>query len=157
MEKLYLGKRCFSLFLFLLWGMELFGDNGRFAFSVRLSARRTFLFSGGINIFQDPGPQLKTLAKILCALGSFVSLLSGICLLFQGLGGMVIGFFILTFGLSMSWILSFILYGIGKTIEQTERIAENTHRMAQYTLLSLSNAIHHSESTPTQPNTNASE
>ena len=64
-------------------------------------------------MFQNPGRQLKMLAKLLCALGSIGSLLSGIALLIQGIGGMVIGFFVLTFGLSMSWIFSLILYGIG--------------------------------------------
>lgn len=54
---------------------------------------------------------------------------------------MVIGFFILTFGLSTSWIFSLILYGIGKTLQQTEWIAEDTKRIEAYARSSILNAF----------------
>ena len=92
-------------------------------------------------MFDDPGRQLQKLAKLFCALGSFGSLISGIALLFQGPGGMVIGFFVLTFGLSMSWVFSLILYGIGKNLEFTEDIAEDTKRLDNYAHSSLMKAF----------------
>lgn len=83
-------------------------------------------------MFDEIGKKIKTLAKVVCALGICVTCLIGIILIavggnmrYGGGEGMeTTGIIILLLGWVVPWIASFFLYGFGELIDKTCEIAE---------------------------------
>jgi hypothetical protein len=71
-------------------------------------------------MFDNIGSKIKTVATTLTALGIALSVLAGIVILCEGDAS---GLFIMIFGSLFSWLGSFLLYGFGQLIENTDKIA----------------------------------
>ena len=71
-------------------------------------------------MFENIGGKIKTLAKVFCALGIVVSVISGVLLFSYDF---FIGLITLVLGSVGAWISSFCLYGFGELIEKVTDIA----------------------------------
>ena len=83
-------------------------------------------------MFENIGEKIKTLALVTTWVGIITSILSGFILL---IGGAVEGLLIMILGSLGSWIGSFVLYGFGQLITNTDAIAAaaaNKGRDPQY-------------------------
>ena len=67
-------------------------------------------------MYANIGGKIKTLASVLCWAGIIISCLFGLITLAFG------GIFIAAIGSLMSWISSFVLYGFGQIIENTDKL-----------------------------------
>lgn len=81
--------------------------------------RKTF-FEGEIDMFDNIGSKIKTLAQVVCWLGIIASFLVGIILIVQDEDTALIGFLVLVLGSLFSWIGSFMTYGFGQLIENSD-------------------------------------
>ena len=74
-------------------------------------------------MFDNIGGKIKILAKILCWLGIIASLTMGIFLMFViGDGYAALGILVTALGPLFSWIGSFITYGLGQLIENSDTL-----------------------------------
>ncbi len=79
-------------------------------------------------MFKNIGFKIMTLAEILCWIGIVISVVLGIYQISTGINTssellIVYGVLIIIFGTLFSWIGSFLLYGFGRLIENTDIIA----------------------------------
>ena len=76
-------------------------------------------------MFNNIASKIKGLAIILTWIGIILSVLTGvmIALALEGEFGVLIGVGIIIIGCLMSWIGSFLLYGFGQLIENTDAVA----------------------------------
>ena len=72
-------------------------------------------------MFSNIGGKIKTLAVVVCVLGSIASFVSGVIMLTVGA---VNGLLIILVGVLGSWIGTLCLYGFGQLIEDTSAIRE---------------------------------
>ena len=72
-------------------------------------------------MFSNIGGKIKTLAVVVCVLGSIVSFVVGVAMLAVGA---VNGLLIILVGVLCSWIGTFSLYGFGQLIEDASAIRE---------------------------------
>lgn len=77
-------------------------------------------------MFNNIGFKIKMLATILTMVGFVLSGVSGICLLFFK---PVFGVLAIVVGCLVSWINSFVLYGFGELIVNSEEIKEELSRI----------------------------
>ena len=70
-------------------------------------------------MFSNIGGKIKTLAVVVCVLGSIASFVSGVIMLTVGA---VNGLLIILVGVLGSWIGTLCLYGFGQLIEDTSAI-----------------------------------
>ncbi len=75
-------------------------------------------------MFDNIGGKIKTLAKIFCWIGIVFSVIFGIFLIIGE--QVIIGLGLLFGGSILSWISSFVLYGFGELIDNSEKIKKNT-------------------------------
>ena len=90
-------------------------------------------------MFRNIGKKIKVLAKVLCWIGIVFSAIMGILIMVIGptaletavpngsaFGGLAIvsGLLVIIFGALFSWIGSFVLYGYGQLIDNSERIGK---------------------------------
>ena len=77
-------------------------------------------------MFDNIGGKIKTLAKVICWTGIIVSCLCGIILIGINTNTAFIGFMVLIIGSFSSWIGSFMTYGLGQLIENSDKLVENS-------------------------------
>ena len=80
-------------------------------------------------MFNNIGKKIKKLATITTKIGFFIFILCAIILCTEKM--VALGILIGLVGCLSSWISSFLLYGFGELIDNTQEIAKNTKRMAQ--------------------------
>lgn len=71
-------------------------------------------------MFSNIGNKIKTLAQVVCWLGICISILVGFVLMVQDEETAGIGVLIMVFGSLLSWIGSFITYGFGQLVENSD-------------------------------------
>ena len=80
-------------------------------------------------MFGNIGGKIKTLAKVLTWIGIISSVITGISMLATGDEALVlIGILIAAFGSIVSWVSSFLLYGFGQLIENTDELVKNSKK-----------------------------
>lgn len=72
-------------------------------------------------MFSNIGTKIKTLAQILCWVGILATAVGGLIMVTSS-GQMNQGLVILLAGPPISWIASFMLYGLGQLIENTDAL-----------------------------------
>ena len=90
-------------------------------------------------MFEDIGNKIKTLAAVICALGVIASVIIGVSL---SKGSVAIGFFIILFGIIISWCGTFLLYGFGELIDQTRQINKKLDRIGDNIARSINEIKH---------------
>lgn len=75
-------------------------------------------------MFDNIGSKIKTLAKVLTWLGIIGSCISGILLMAEDEDLIAAGLLIIIFGSLISWGGSFLLYGFGQLIENSDRMVQ---------------------------------
>lgn len=73
-------------------------------------------------MFENIGGKIKAVAQVVCWLGIIVSVICGIIMITQGGGTSFIGFLIMILGSLFSWIGSFMTYGFGQLIQNTDKL-----------------------------------
>lgn len=71
-------------------------------------------------MFNNIGGKIKGLAQVICWIGIVAFAILGIRLISEDDDLVVLGFVIMVIGGVMSWVSSFVLYGFGQLIENTE-------------------------------------
>lgn len=80
-------------------------------------------------MFSNIGGKIKTLAMVLTCIGIIASVSAGISMLATGDEDLVlIGILIAAFGSIVSWVSSFVLYGFGQLIENTDELVKNSKK-----------------------------
>lgn len=74
-------------------------------------------------MFDNIGEKIKTVAKVNCWIGIIAYAIIGIILLAEN-NNELIGFSILILGPLFSWISSFITYGFGQLVENSDKLLE---------------------------------
>ena len=82
-------------------------------------------------MFNNIGGKIKTLAQIVCWIGIIASFIYGFIIMFQGNGTFIMGSFILIFGSLFSWVGSFMTYGFGQLIENSDILISNINENAK--------------------------
>ena len=72
-------------------------------------------------MFDNIGAKIKTVASTLTIIGIFLSIVAGTVMLLEGIIG---GLFLILFGSLFSWLGSFLLYGFGQLIENSDIMVE---------------------------------
>ncbi len=83
-------------------------------------------------MFDDIGGKIKTLAKVTCGLGIAASIIGAIALWMQNsryTPTILMGALVLGLGCLGSWVGSFITYGFGQLIENTDDIHEDNMKI----------------------------
>ena len=70
-------------------------------------------------MFDNIGGKIKTVASTLTVLGIILSILAGLITL---LDGEISGLFVMIFGSLFSWLGSFLLYGFGQLVENSDKL-----------------------------------
>ena len=84
-------------------------------------------------MFYNIGGKIKTLAVVVCILGMFASIVIGF-LLIMGIGevfglekaGFGSGILFMIVGSLLSWVSTFVLYGFGQLVENSDILVERT-------------------------------
>ena len=72
-------------------------------------------------MFYDIGKKIKTLAKVVCWIGIIGSVIGGIVMIAtMGSVGVLSGLLTIVLGVLFSWIGSFVLYGFGEMVENSD-------------------------------------
>ena len=79
-------------------------------------------------MFNNIGSKIKTLAQVLTWIGIIGSSISGIVLMAEDEDLIAAGLLTIIFGCLFSWVGSFLLYGFGQLVENSDRIAANTSK-----------------------------
>ena len=75
-------------------------------------------------MFDNIGSKIKTLARIVCWLGIIISVISGLAIMVSNEETIFVGTLIILLGSIGSWIGSFVLYGFGQLIENSDTLVE---------------------------------
>jgi len=99
-------------------------------------------------MFKNIGKKIKVLAKVLCWIGIVCSIIIGLLVIIAGLAGgvtadvgdssvavsgvvaVIIGIFIIIFGVLCSWIGSFTTYGFGEIVDNVKKINDRQDLMS---------------------------
>ncbi len=78
-------------------------------------------------MFDDIGNKIKTLAKVVCALGMIGSIIGGIVICLEAVNrhsdsSFALGVLVALVGCILSWISVFVLYGFGELVDKTSSI-----------------------------------
>ena len=90
-------------------------------------------------MFSNIGGKIKTLAKVLCWIGIVASVIGGITFDFiyisttkmDGLNfviGIVAGLLIAMLGALISWVGSFVLYGFGQLVDNSDTLVQTSNK-----------------------------
>ena len=71
-------------------------------------------------MFDNIGGKIKAVAKFNCWFGIFASIISGLFFAGTMKDLAIIGFLIIAFGSLLSWVGSFLMYGIGEMVENSD-------------------------------------
>ena len=79
-------------------------------------------------MFDNIGGKIKTLAKVVCWIGIIACIITGIVLMATNDDLVLVGILTAVVGSLLSWVGSFILYGFGQLVENSDIIAEQSAR-----------------------------
>ena len=79
-------------------------------------------------MFSNIGGKIKSLAQIVCWMGIICSVVSGIILIDTDDDLAFLGFVIIIIGSLLSWVSSFVLYGFGQLVENSDKLVLNTEK-----------------------------
>lgn len=82
-------------------------------------------------MFSNIGGKIKTLAQVVCGLGIGSSIITGFVLMLQSEDTIIFGIIVLIFGPLFSWISSFMTFGFGQLIENSDMLVSNTNKNAK--------------------------
>ena len=84
-------------------------------------------------MFENIGGKIKALAQVVCWIGIIASVICGIIMMTIGEAGFnLVGFLIMILGSLFSWIGSFMTYGFGQLIENTDTlVVEKTNKVIE--------------------------
>ena len=72
-------------------------------------------------MFDNIGSKIKTLAKVVCWIGIIGSIIAGIAMIAtMGSVGVLPGLLTIVLGALLSWVGSFVLYGFGEMVENSD-------------------------------------
>ena len=71
-------------------------------------------------MFDNIGGKIKEVAKFNCWIGIIASVIGGIVIISTLYQLAIIGFLIIAFGSLLSWVGSFLMYGIGEMVENSD-------------------------------------
>lgn len=74
-------------------------------------------------MFDNIGNKIKTLSKLLCYVGMAVCIIAGIVVATIDEDLILIGVLVAVVGSALSWVNSFLLYGFGQLVENSDIIA----------------------------------
>lgn len=77
-------------------------------------------------MFNNIGGKIKALAQVICILGILLSVIIGLVFMAMDEDLVLIGLVIMIVGSLFSWIGSFMTYGFGQLIENSDIIAKNS-------------------------------
>ena len=84
-------------------------------------------------MFNNIGSKIKTLAQVVCWLGIVICVIVGIVLMSQDEETVGIGLVVMIFGSLFSWIGSFMTYGFGQLIENSDILVSQNKNAPTYT------------------------
>ena len=99
-------------------------------------------------MFDNIGAKIKTLAKVVCWTGIVASVIWGISLITAGAatrnGGAIVlsGLLVIVLGALASWVGSFLTYGFGEMVENSDIRTELAVKEAMKKRKSKANALH---------------
>lgn len=73
-------------------------------------------------MFDNIGGKIKTLAQVVTWVGIIASVISGVALIAINGRLIIIGLMVMIFGALVSWISSFLLYGFGQLVENSDKL-----------------------------------
>ena len=80
-------------------------------------------------MFDNIGGKIKVLAIVGCWIGIISSIISGIAMMVEDEDLVFLGFLVMAIGSLVSWTSSFVLYGFGELIENSEATNSNTYEI----------------------------
>lgn len=79
-------------------------------------------------MFENIGSKIKTAAKVVCWIGIIASIITGIVLIAQDSDTAFIGFLVMILGSIGSWVGSFITYGFGQLVENSDILVKQGNK-----------------------------
>ena len=81
-------------------------------------------------MFKNIAKKLKALAKVICWVGIVLSVLAGLLYIFASgdITYAIAGVVAMLLGILLSWVGSFVLYGFGQIVENTDKMAANSEK-----------------------------
>jgi len=79
-------------------------------------------------MFNNIGDKIKTVAQTLCWIGIIISIILGIFLIVDNDGSALTGVLVMVLGSISSWIGSFVTYGFGQLVENSDILVEQLYR-----------------------------
>lgn len=78
-------------------------------------------------MYDNISGKIKILAKVEFIVGSILSVIAGIALMFQSESLFLLSLLEIAAGVLLAWVASWFIYGFGELIEKTCDIARNTY------------------------------
>lgn len=82
-------------------------------------------------MFDNIGSKIKALAKVVCWIGIIFSIIAGIMMATTGSAGVLAGVMTIVIGAVCSWVGSFVLYGFGEMVENSDTRTELAVKAAE--------------------------
>ena len=89
-------------------------------------------------MFDNIGGKIKTLAQVICWIGIIASVVFGFVFMSPDESLILPGFIFMGIGSLISWISSFISYGLGQLIENTDKLVAVSKQLTKSSVLSQS-------------------
>ena len=75
-------------------------------------------------MFDNIGGKIKTLAKVVCWIGIIACIITGIVLIAMDEDSILVGILTAVVGPLLSWVSSFVLYGFGQLVENSDTLVQ---------------------------------
>ena len=82
--------------------------------------------------YSNIGDKIKNLAQVLFVLGAIVDIILGISLMVTDEDLIIFGLLLILLGPVVTWISSWLLYGFGQLIENSDIIADTYNRKKEF-------------------------
>lgn len=89
-------------------------------------------------MFDNVGSKIKTVAKVVCWIGIIASVIVGFIMLVQDEDTALAGILTMIFGSLGSWVGSFITYGFGQLVENSDILVKQSNQVPSKSNLSSS-------------------
>lgn len=89
-------------------------------------------------MFDNIGSKIKTVAKVVCWIGIIASVIVGFIMLVQDEDTALAGILTMIFGSLGSWVGSFITYGFGQLVENSDILVKQSNQVPSKSNLSSS-------------------
>jgi len=125
-------QKCILHFAFPKGFKELRRSNGAMHFSCAASAAHFFIIKKeGYFMFDNIGGKIKTLARVVCWIGIIGFIISGLITMCTNESMILPGILTAVIGSFLSWIGSFMVYGFGQLIENTDTLVAQNMRPSE--------------------------